>query len=189
MSTLPTRAADDARAERYRDHVVPGYPFVYRDLPGALIRRLQQAVAMALIRQFDARGSDLTPVQYTVLAGVCTHPDIEQGELSEVVGYDRATVGGVLDRLEKKGLVKRSVSPNDRRVRLLAISPAGTALLKRLAPAILDAQDAVLEPLDERERTELARLLGKLVSGRAGYAGAATVSRNSHASGTMKNSE
>jgi DNA-binding MarR family transcriptional regulator len=156
--------AEHERGERYRDHAVPGHPFVYRELPGAHIRRLQQAVALALTRQFDARGSDLTPVQYTVLAAVCTHPMIEQGELADVVGYDRATVGGVIDRLEKKALVKRNLSPSDRRVRLLAISPAGTALLKRLAPAILEAQDVVLAPLDERERAELARLLGKLVA-------------------------
>lgn len=152
-----------ARAARYRDHAVDGYPFIYRDLPGALIRRLQQTVAFTLTRQFQARGSDLTPVQYTVLAAACTHPGIEQGELADLIGYDRATVGGVVDRLEAKGLVSRNLSAHDRRVRLLSVSRTGTALLKKLAPAILAAQDEILAALDAREREDFARLLAKLV--------------------------
>jgi DNA-binding MarR family transcriptional regulator len=154
------------RAERYRAHEVEGYPFVYRDLPGALVRRLQQRVALTLTTEFEASGSDLTPVQYTVLAAVCTHPKSEQGEIADLVGYDRATVGGVVDRLEKKGLVTRSLSERDRRVRLLTVSATGKALLKKLSDAILRAQDAILAPLGSGEREALQRLLAKLVPAR-----------------------
>jgi len=155
--------AADERLARYQQASVNGYPYVFRDLPGALIRRLQQSVAFQLTKQFEAQGSDLTPVQYSVLAAVCTHPSIEQGELADLIGHDRATVGGVLDRLEKKQYVRRNLASHDRRVRLLTVSASGVALLKTLSPAILEAQDAILAPLDPGECIQFVRLLAKLV--------------------------
>jgi DNA-binding MarR family transcriptional regulator len=150
-------------AARYSDDAVEGSPHVYKDLPGALVRRLHQTVASTLIRQFEAMGSDLTPVQYSVLSGVYTHPSIEQGALADVIRYDRATVGGVVDRLEKKELLQRGLSAHDRRVRVLTLSAAGKALIKKLEPAILGAQEEILAPLDELEREQFRRLLAKLV--------------------------
>ncbi|MCK9510596.1 MAG: MarR family transcriptional regulator [Pigmentiphaga sp.] len=162
---MDTRTIDlqDLR-ERYRAWAVDGIPYVYRGLPGALIRRMQQRVAAALTRQFEAHGSDLTPMQYTVLAGVYIHaPAIEQGALADNISYDRATIGGVVDRLEKKELVQRQPSPVDRRVRLLTISDAGVELLERLEPAVLLAQDEILDPLTERQRDQLTQLLRRIV--------------------------
>lgn len=162
---MDTRTIDlqDLR-ERYRAWAVDGIPYVYRSLPGALIRRMQQRVAAALTRQFEAHGSDLTPMQYTVLAGVYIHaPAIEQGALADNISYDRATIGGVVDRLEKKELVQRQPSPVDRRVRLLTISDAGIELLERLEPAILLAQDEILDPLTDRQRAQLTQLLRRIV--------------------------
>lgn len=150
-------------ARRYEHALVEGFDYIYHDLPGNLIRRLQQSVAFNLVREFEQRGVDLTPVQYSVMAGICTHPGIEQGALADLIQYDRATVGGVVDRLEAKELVSRSLSPHDRRVRLLTISASGKRLLRKLAPGILMAQEKVLDGLDDAERAQFIALLGKLV--------------------------
>lgn len=154
---------DKELAQRYAHAQVDGFEYIYHDLPGALIRRLHQSVAFHLTRELEQRGADLTPVQYSVMAGICTHPGIEQGALADVIQYDRATVGGVVDRLEAKSLVRRSLSPHDRRVRLLTLSVAGKRLLRKLAPGILMAQENILHGLDEAERGQFTALLGKLV--------------------------
>jgi len=163
-------SGEPSLARRYAPSLVQGFDYIWHDLPGALIRRLQQSVAFQLTREFEQHGADLTPVQYSVMAGVCTHPGIEQGALSDLIQYDRATVGGVLDRLEAKGLVSRSLSPHDRRVRLLTVSPQGKRLLRKLAPGILLAQENILAPLDAAEREQFLTLLRKVVShqGRGG---------------------
>lgn len=157
-----------AAGSAYKDAAVNGYPYIYVNLPGALIRRLQQRMALALTTRFAENGADLTPVQYSVLAAICTNPSIEQGMLADVIGYDRATVGGVIDRLEQKFLVQRNLSPADRRVRLLTIAPSGIKLLKRASSGILAAQDDILEPLDPEERKQFTALLEKLVLGQSG---------------------
>ena len=64
--------------------------------------------------------------------------------------------------LEREGLVQRSAHPQDRRVTLLSLTPAGRAIAsEQLAPAWRDAA-ALFDELSARDRKELLRLLGKV---------------------------
>ena len=60
--------------------------------------------------------------------------------------------------------MQRSASPDDRRVRLLALTAAGHSLLSEVVPAMLRAQDRMLAPLPQRERAEFMRMLRVLVT-------------------------
>jgi DNA-binding MarR family transcriptional regulator len=51
-------------------------------------------------------------------------PGLDQRTLASSIGFDTSTIGGVIDRLEKRGLIERQASPTDRRVRLLQVTPA-----------------------------------------------------------------
>jgi DNA-binding MarR family transcriptional regulator len=70
----------------------------------------------------------------------------------------------VIDRLEARGLMQRSASPEDRRVRLLSLTRAGQDLLKAIEPDMLRAQERILAPLPARERSEFMRMLRALVT-------------------------
>jgi len=95
---------------------------VIHHMPGHFIRRLQQVA----VKLFFARvGLDMTPVQFAALAAVAHQPRIDQARLSDLIGYDRATIGGVIGRLESRGWLARSASRADRRVRLVRITPSG----------------------------------------------------------------
>lgn len=131
-------------------------------LPGHHIRRLQQIAVAIFLQETDAHG--LTPVQYATMQAVANTPGFDQRTLAGVVGFDTSTIGGVIDRLEARGLVTRSASANDRRVRLLTLTDAGRALLEAITPSMLRAQQRMLEPLPEPERTEFLRMLRVLVA-------------------------
>lgn len=133
------------------------------ELPGHHIRRLQQ-IAVAIFLQ-EAEGTGVTPVQYAALQAVANQPGIDQRSLAGAVGLDTSTVAGVIDRLEARGLLARSLSPDDRRVRLLALTPEGEALLAQVLPAMRRAQDRILAPLNKADRATFMRLLRALVSG------------------------
>ena len=47
---------------------------------------------------------------------------ITQSTIARNVSHDKATIGGVIDRLEGKGLIERSISPSDRRVHPLHLT-------------------------------------------------------------------
>ena len=130
-------------------------------LPGFSIRRLQQIAVALFLQETEAHG--ITPVQYAALQTVCLSPGIDQRTLAAAIGLDTSTTGGVIDRLEAKGVLRRSPSEHDRRVRLLTATDEGQALARRVAPAMLRAQERILAPLPAKERREFLRMLRVLV--------------------------
>lgn len=136
-----------------------------RTLPGHLTRRLQQ-LAVALFNEEVAELS-LTPVQYAALHAICKQPGIDQKTLAQTISYDAATIGGVIDRLEARGLVLRNVSPQDRRVRLVNPTHEGVQILQAVIPRVLQTQDRLMKPLSASERKELMRLMNVLIEANA----------------------
>ena len=131
-------------------------------LPGHHIRRLHQIAVAIFLQETQEHG--LTPVQYAALQAVVNLPAIDQRTLAAQIGFDTSTIGGVIDRLEARGLMQRNASPDDRRVRLLTATEEGEALLDAVVPAMQRAQQRMLEPLPKRERAEFMRMLRVLVS-------------------------
>jgi DNA-binding MarR family transcriptional regulator len=143
-----------------RDKLPP--PIDLDALPGHLIRRLQQ-IAVGLFME-ETAAYDLTPVQFAALAAVSRQPALDQRTLARTIGFDTSTIGGVIDRLERRGLVQRQAAAEDRRVRRLTITPDGAALLERVMPAMQRAQTRILAPLPAAERATFLRLLTTLVT-------------------------
>ncbi len=130
------------------------------DMPGHLIRRLHQ-ISTALFSA-ECAAFDLTSVQYAALVMIGGHSNLDATRLSELIAFDRSTIGGVLDRLEAKEWVAREPSPYDRRIKILRLTPIGRALLDRVQPAVLRVQARLLEPLSPADRTSIVRLLAEL---------------------------
>jgi DNA-binding MarR family transcriptional regulator len=128
--------------------------------PGHLIRRLQQiAVAVFVSKTQDF---DITPVQYSALLALRNHPGIDQTSLMQIIAFDRSTIGEVVTRLARKGLIKRSVGRTDRRTRRLHLTPAGRRLLTRMMPINDEVQELILAPLTRSERAQFVRLMRKV---------------------------
>lgn len=130
---------------------------IYR-LPGHLIRRLHQISTSVFLDGVKSAGYDITAVQYAALVVLADHPGTDQASLAGLIAYDRVTIGGVLDRLEARGLVSRTVSPTDRRARVVEITTAGRALLAELKPVVLALQPEILPGLTAEERETFIRL-------------------------------
>jgi len=130
--------------------------------PGHYIRRLQQIAVAIFLQETQAHG--LTPVQYAALHRIGLSPGIDQRTLAALIGLDTSTVAGVVDRLEARGLMDRTTSPEDRRVRLLNVSQPGRALLEAVGPDVWRAQRRILSPLGEVEQREFMRMLRVLVT-------------------------
>ena len=136
-------------------------PLLPETLPGPYIRRLQQ-IAVALFLQ-ETDGFGITAVQYGALLTVSRQPGLDQRTLAGLMGLDTSTTAGVVDRLEARGLLRRSASPTDRRVRLLGISAEGSTLLSEMEPAVKAAQARMLAPLTDAEKPQFLDMLTRLV--------------------------
>ena len=129
------------------------------DMAGHLIRRLHQISVSVFSEQMKLAGIDLTPVQFAALSTIDAHPDIDQATLAGLIAYDRVTIGGVVDRLEAKGLVTRRVSQQDRRARSVRLTDRGAQVLASSRPLVMAFQDDILTGLTADERAQLMALI------------------------------
>lgn len=133
------------------------------DMAGHLIRRLHQLSTQVFVQRTQAAGFDLTPVQFAALDAIGHHPGTDQATVAELIAYDRATIGGVIERLEQKGWVDRVVSERDRRARELSLTPEGERILAALVPVVRDLQDEILQALSDADRARFLKLARQAV--------------------------
>ncbi|HSY54504.1 MAG TPA: MarR family transcriptional regulator, partial [Opitutaceae bacterium] len=72
--------------------------------------------------------------------------------LAEAAGVTRATMTGLIDTLERDGLVKRVRDANDRRMMSVNLTPKGRKLLEKILPSHFRAMAGIMSPLKESER-------------------------------------
>ncbi|EBA09640.1 MarR family winged helix-turn-helix transcriptional regulator [Sagittula stellata] len=132
-------------------------------MPGHLIRRLNQISTQVFSRHMADAGYDLTPVQFAALDAIIDRPGIDQASVAAAIAYDRATIGGVIDRLEQKGLVRREVSRHDRRAREVRPTDDGRTLFEASLPVVTALQDEMLHRLTEAERETFIVLARKAI--------------------------
>lgn len=135
-------------------------------MPGHYIRRLQQVAVALFARRVD--GVDITPVQFAALAALEHRHPCDQATLGALIGYDRATIGGVVDRLEAKRWILREPGRRDRRVKLVSLTSAGAAILRRVTRDVERVQTELMAPLTPAQRRQFERLCQKLLAAHAG---------------------
>jgi len=133
------------------------------DMAGHLIRRLHQQSTQVFVQRTQAAGFDLTPVQFAALDAIRAQPATDQARVAEMIAYDRATIGGVIERLAQKGWVHRVVSARDRRARELSLTPEGERILAALLPVVRGLQDEILQSLGEADRARFLHLARQAV--------------------------
>ncbi len=131
------------------------------EMPGHLIRRAHQISGAVFTAQLA--GLDVTSMQYAALEATASQPGIDATRLSELIAIDKATLGGVLDRLEAKGLLARAAAPHDRRMKTVTLTPAGTALLQEIRPRVAAVQRDMMQRLSPAEQRQFVALLKTFV--------------------------
>ncbi|MEM8664123.1 MAG: MarR family transcriptional regulator [Pseudomonadota bacterium] len=134
-------------------------PYVLDDQVGYLMRLASQRHA-AIFQAHMPQG--LTPTQFAMLMRLGEVGCGSQNQLGRLTAMDVATAKGVVDRLLAKGLVTQAPDETDGRRHVIALSAEGERLLpelKRIGRAITRE---TLEPLGQRDRTTLLRLLRRL---------------------------
>lgn len=130
-------------------------------MAGHLIRRLHQVSAQVFAARTQAAGFKLTPVQFAAMDAIQSNPGVDQARVAALISYDRATIGGVIDRLEKKGLVARQVSAVDRRSREVRLTAEGERVFNALVVVVQAIQSDILAGLSDTEEEQFLALAAK----------------------------
>lgn len=86
-------------------------------------------------------------------------------ELADASGVTKGTVTGLIDGLERDGLLRRTPCASDRRVSLIELTPEGDRALKRILPGHLRRLSELVGAINKSEQQTLLRLLEKLHAG------------------------
>lgn len=130
-------------------------------MAGHLIRRLNQITSSVFFNRMQEHGVDLTSVQFAALSAISLRPGVDQATLAGLIAYDRATITGVIDRLEAKGYVRRQVSARDRRLKEMYLTDAGRDVIAETIPTVRTLQNEILQGLTEEERETFVALARK----------------------------
>ncbi|MFI1012141.1 MarR family winged helix-turn-helix transcriptional regulator [Streptomyces sp. NPDC020965] len=121
------------------------------------VSRLHRMAAAKVLR-----GLGLYPGQEFLLMHLWDAGPLRQSELIKTLDLDPSTVTKMLQRLEQAGHVRRHPDPADRRAVLVEATAESCALRWAVEDAWTQLEGQTLAGLDETERAELIRLLGKV---------------------------
>ena len=109
-----------------------------------------------------AREVGLTGPQLTVLKLLETFQDLSLSSLSERIRAQNSTVTGIIDRMEREGLVGRERSTSDRRVVYIRLTDKGQKLAREIRVEPLEIFRSALISLSQADLRDLLRILMKL---------------------------
>ncbi len=114
----------------------------------------------ALERRAGARGVSLIQ---TRLLGVLRDRKPTINELARLLGLDKSSTSGLVDRAQRRGLVRRLPSQIDRRSVRVALTGAGRELAAAVAADFRTDMTKILEPLAQEDRQALTRMLNEVL--------------------------
>ncbi|HAQ01179.1 MAG TPA: MarR family transcriptional regulator [Rhodospirillum rubrum] len=102
--------------------------------------------------------------QWVVLVRIASGVDTSAAELCRTIGYDSGSMTRMLDRLEKRGLIYRRRSIEDRRVVRLSLTDLGKELYPQLTPIAIETLNHVLKGFTPEEADILMGLLDRILA-------------------------
>ena len=105
----------------------------------------------------------LTGAQVGVLSRLIEKKGKPMNKISEELWCDVSNITGVVDRLEKQGLVRRATHPDDRRIYLVSITSKGKKALAKTIPRHEKVLIDRIQKLSPEERKTLIKLLNKII--------------------------
>lgn len=128
-----------------------------------LVRELVRCYqAFERVSNAHIRLSGLTPPQFDIVATLGNTPGMTFKELGTRTLITKGTLTGVVDRLEKRGIVRRVASDRDGRSTLVRLTRSGEALFERTFAPHLAFLAPAFEALPESGRRELQKRLAQL---------------------------
>jgi DNA-binding MarR family transcriptional regulator len=135
--------------------------FDYKRAVGRLLTRVRHLLLERVSERLEAL--DLTAAQWGVVVTLAEGTASTPAELSRMLDYDPGAMTRLIDRLEKKDIVRRTRSTDDRRSVSLELTERGLALFPEILPLIVGVYNELLKGFSKEEATQLEGLLTRML--------------------------
>jgi DNA-binding MarR family transcriptional regulator len=128
---------------------------------GFLLGRIGKLASRRFAKALEKTG--LKPPQAGVLMTLRDRGAMTQQALGDLLHVDPSNLVGILNELEDEGLAVRRRDPSDRRRHIVEISAAGLEQIGAIEEVVVEVENGLLGGLSDDERSELQRLLARVV--------------------------
>jgi DNA-binding MarR family transcriptional regulator len=136
-----------------------------RSLADSVLHTLRRIIrSIDLQSRYLVKTVGLTGPQLIALREIGGSPEVSLGEVARAISLSQATVTGIVERLEKRGLVDRRGSESDRRKVLMHITAAGEQLLKTAPPLMTESFMERFNSLEDWEKAMILSSLQRIVA-------------------------
>ena len=125
-----------------------------------LLTTAQHSVFLKMTEKLSA--FEITPVQYAVLYCLWENDKRSPKEIAERLKLENSTISGILERMEKKELIKRSISKEDRRFIQVILTKKGASLKEDVLATVEQVNNEVLSIFSAEECDQLKKILRTL---------------------------
>ncbi len=125
---------------------------------GRTAQRLKSRVTAAL------KPFDITPEQFAILKELWESDGVKQTDIAGQTCKDAPNTARILERLEKKGLVRRERHPGDRRCFEIRLTPEGRRLQALVEPVMQRVRGRAFRTVSAEEQAVLLRLLSRILN-------------------------
>ena len=129
-------------------------PLLLSDVTRMFWRRLEAAMR--------ANDLDFTAGEARALVQAYKAASFRQTSLAERMCIEPMTLVGVIDRLEKRGLLERTADPHDRRAKLVRVTPGAAPIVERILQVAARVKAEVTSSLSQEEVDTLRQLLARV---------------------------
>jgi MarR family 2-MHQ and catechol resistance regulon transcriptional repressor len=134
-------------------------------LYGFLLGKVAQKIAEESKPLLDEYGLSLK--QFGTLAVVYEYPEASQKEIGNMQKIDRTSCGQIIDQLQSKGYLIRLQCETNRKANVIRLTESGKACIESLWTDKIACEHKVLSCLSNSEKSELLRILKKVIGGMA----------------------
>ena len=130
-------------------------------IPADYISYRIRLIQIAAFKQFEAMmtGYGSAPRYFGMLCLIEANPGITQSRLADAIFLTRASLVPILEAMEREGVVVRSGTPSDKRLRCVSLTDQGRTLVAELKPYVAQHEAMMVDGLSEHERMTLFKLL------------------------------
>lgn len=129
--------------------------------PGHLLRRWQQHALEMYQQEVGEDGP--TPRQFAAMVAIHQNPGLSQVALVDRTGIDRSTIAEMIERLDRRGMVRRERCKEDHRTNALFLTDEGRACISLAAAGVDRAQERILAPIPTKDRAGFMACLARIM--------------------------
>lgn len=106
----------------------------------------------------------ITPAQYGVLNCLWNHGQLTPKQIGEMLALEASSISGILDRMQKSGLIERNIHPDNRRTIIVTATHKAQSMRHDIEAIVVDINNKFLASFTEQERHLLANCLKTIIN-------------------------